>query len=448
MIKGKEYAPAEDLRYTLDPVAFAQKELGFELDQWQKDVLHSRSKKKVFNCARQSGKSTVAAIKSLHRALFYPGSLIILISPSQRQSSELFRKVTELLRSLKNRPRLTEDNKLSLTLENGSRIISLPSNEDTIRGYSAVDLVIEDEASRVPDEIYKAVRPMLAVSNGEYNQLSTPNGKHGHFWDAWIGAEWEKVTFTAADNPRISEEFLEGERIELGTRMFGQEYLCLFLEDQEGNIIRREWWKSYDMVPLCELTIQSWDTAFKEGTLNDFSVCTTWGRTQSGYYLIDRWKGKVAFPDLKKVAMGLYTKHHPDAVLIEDKASGQSLIQEFERGTSIPVIPVSADRDKVARANAVAPLIESGRVFLPQDAEWLFDYLEELTAFPNVTHDDQVDSTTHALAYLKRDDSSDQAADKQAKPMNESRIPEQYRKGPEVEYGGDAIPFGGSYSPF
>ena len=169
----------------------------------------------------------------------------------------------------------------------------------------------------------------------------------------------------------------------------------------EGQIIKREWWQYYRQAPPFTRIIHSWDTAFKDKTLNDFSVCTTWGETQTGYYLIDVWRGKVEFPELKRVAASLYDRDKPDIVLVEDKASGQSLIQELERNTTIPVKAVKVDRDKVARTNAATPLIEAGRVYLPESAKWLYDYIEELSSFPSGAHDDQVDSTTQALSFLR-----------------------------------------------
>ena len=104
---------------------------------------------------------------------------------------------------------------------------------------------------------------------------------------------------------------------------------------------------------------------------------------------------------MKRVAVSLYERDIPDAVIVEDKASGQSLIQELQRNTRIPVLPVKVDVNKVARANSATPLIEAGRVYLPENASWLFDYIEELSAFPNAEHDDQVDSTTQALSYMR-----------------------------------------------
>ena len=112
---------AEDLKSALDPVLFARL-LGFNPDPWQERVLSSSSKRLMLNCSRQSGKSTTASILALHRAIFYPDNLILLVSPSLRQSSELFRKVGEQLKKLQCKPKLVEDNKLSCTLDNKSRI--------------------------------------------------------------------------------------------------------------------------------------------------------------------------------------------------------------------------------------------------------------------------------------------------------------------------------------
>jgi hypothetical protein len=223
-------AMANDLKLALDPVLFSN-ELGIVPDPWQEKVLRWTGNRALMNCSRQSGKSTVASILALHRALFHPGSLILLVSPSLRQSSELFRKVTELISEITGKPKLTEDNKLSCTFENRSRILSLPSSESTVRGFSGANLIIEDEASRVPDDLYRAVRPMLAVSGGKLILMSTPFGKRGHFFQEWSeGQGWEKIQIKATECPRITPEFLEEERLSLGDWWFKQEYMCEFVE--------------------------------------------------------------------------------------------------------------------------------------------------------------------------------------------------------------------------
>jgi len=222
-----------DLQSALDPAIFARKALGFAPDPWQEQALRWNGKRLLLNCCRQSGKSTTAAILALHRALFYPASLVLLVSPSLRQSSELFRKAQDLLKTLPEaqQPGLVEDNRLSLTMRNKSRIVSLPSSEGMIRGFSGASLIIEDEAARVPDELYFAVRPMLAVSGGRLILMSTPFGKRGHFFKEWTSkAAWERIQITARGCPRISPEFLDEERAALGDWWFRQEYLCEFVE--------------------------------------------------------------------------------------------------------------------------------------------------------------------------------------------------------------------------
>lgn len=211
-----------------NPVMFARS-LGLEPDPWQASMLASQSARIVLNCSRQTGKSTTAAIRALHRSLYRPGSLVLLLSPSLRQSSELFRKVVDFLKRLPHVPELLEENRLSLTLENKSRIVSLPGSDGTIRGFSAVSEIIVDEAAFVPDELYRSVRPMLAVSRGALVLMSTPNGKRGFFYEAWQQDGWERYQVKATDCARIDQADLERDRIALGP-WFAQEYLCEFID--------------------------------------------------------------------------------------------------------------------------------------------------------------------------------------------------------------------------
>ena len=226
---------AADLRHALSPVAFAEEALKLSLDPWQCGVLSSRGKRDLLNCSRQAGKSTTAAVLGLHSALYRPGSLTLLVSPSLRQSSELFRKVSELREALPTPPDLLEDNRLSMSVRGGGRVVSLPGSEATIRGFSGATLIVEDEASRVDDHLYMAVRPMLAVNNGRLILMSTPFGKRGHFWREWSeGATWQRVEVPATEVPRISQEFLEEERASMGDWWFSQEYMCEFRESTDS----------------------------------------------------------------------------------------------------------------------------------------------------------------------------------------------------------------------
>jgi hypothetical protein len=132
-------------------------------------------------------------------------------------------------------PSRNEDTKLSLRLDNGSRVVSLPGSEGTIRGYSAVNLLIIDEAARVVDDLYYAVKPMLAVSRGRLLALSTPWGQGGWWHDAWVnGDDWEKHMITAQQCPRISPAFLEEERRSMPRAVFQSEYMCEFTESVDS----------------------------------------------------------------------------------------------------------------------------------------------------------------------------------------------------------------------
>jgi hypothetical protein len=158
-----------------DPVALFRAASG-EPDGWQRDVLRSADPRVLMNCSRQSGKSTVAATIAVHEALSAPASLILLLSPSLRQSQEIFRKALDVYHAAGRPTPPDSETRLSLELANGSRVLSLPGTERTVRGYSAVRLLIVDEASRVLDELYGAIRPTLAVSGGRLVALSTPLG--------------------------------------------------------------------------------------------------------------------------------------------------------------------------------------------------------------------------------------------------------------------------------
>jgi hypothetical protein len=183
-------------------------------------------------CSRQSGKSLVAAALAIKAALLEAPALVLLLSPSLRQSSELFRDKFVPLWSRLGRPvAAVQESALRVELSNGSRVVSLPGDEATIRGYSGVRLLVIDEAARVPDGLYRAVRPMLAVSRGRLICLSTPYGRRGWFHESWFGAEqWRRVKVVAGQCPRITPAFLEEERIALGDRWFRQEYECSFEE--------------------------------------------------------------------------------------------------------------------------------------------------------------------------------------------------------------------------
>ena len=226
---------APDLALALD-AARIMNACGLAPDPWQAELLRSRASRHLLLCTRQAGKSTTTAALALWTALYEPPALVLLLSPSLRQSGELFKKVLEHYHALDlSAPGVVpvrSESALRLELENGSRIIALPGTEETIRGYSGVRLLVVDEASRVDDALYYGIRPMLAVSGGRLVCLTTPFGKRGFFFDAWNdeSSDWARTRITAYECPRIAHDFLEEERRAMPANWFAAEYLCEFTE--------------------------------------------------------------------------------------------------------------------------------------------------------------------------------------------------------------------------
>ena len=226
---------------SLDPVLLMQS-AGYEPDPWQTDLLRSGDKRSLVLCNRQAGKSTVAATIAVQDAYFKPKSLVLLLSPSLRQSGELFRKVLEVYRASGGIVPIKAESALRLELANGSRVVALPAGEETIRGFSGVSLLIIDEAARVDDELYYSVRPMLAVSRGRLIALTTPWGRKGWFYHEWANSDyWQKIKITADQCPRLTEEILDQERQSMGSAWFRQEYLCEFLDAAGEGFIYADW---------------------------------------------------------------------------------------------------------------------------------------------------------------------------------------------------------------
>jgi Terminase large subunit, T4likevirus-type, N-terminal len=238
----------------LHPIELA-KEAGITLDPWQEEMVSSTSNRLLLNCSRQIGKSTTTAVLVIYTALYEPNSLILLLSPSERQSQELFRKCLEIYQATGRPVDPDAENKLGLELENGSRIYALPGKEGTIRGFSGVRLLIIDEASRVPDALYASVRPMLAVSGGRLIVLSTPFGKRGWFYEACKKQKqkhqetWDYYEIPASECPRITAAFLAQEEEDYGWYWIQQEYHCQFHDTLESafraedieSLIKPEW---------------------------------------------------------------------------------------------------------------------------------------------------------------------------------------------------------------
>jgi len=173
----------------------------------------------------------VSAAKAVHRVYTRLGSLVVVASPGARQSGLWMEKAAEMLSRLGIRKRGDGYNRISLQLPNGSRIVGLPEAVDKVRGYSALSMLVIDEAARVSEGMYQAVAPMLAVSGGDLWMISTPWGKKGFFYEEWEhgGPKWMRIRVRATECPRIPTEFLEEPRSTLSAEAFRQEYMCEFV---------------------------------------------------------------------------------------------------------------------------------------------------------------------------------------------------------------------------
>lgn len=233
----------------------------------------------------------------------------------------------------------------------------------------------------------------IAQEDEEYD-YKTPFGRRRHVRRAGEALHPEREPLEA----------LEDQRRLLGSAFFSAQYL----QDPvpvEGNLVKRIWLRHYMPFEIAGLdrVIQSWDTASKAGQLNDYSVCTTWGLKGMRLYLLDVVRAKLDFPSLKNRVIDEADRHRADLVLIEDKGSGIGLLQELQASGFWKGKAVQPVADKVTRLAGVSAMIEGGCMYLPQNAQWLEDYVHELCGFPGLRHDDQVDSTSQALAWFREE---------------------------------------------
>lgn len=190
-------------------------------------------------------------------------------------------------------------------------------------------------------------------------------------------------------------------KIELGSNAFAAQYQQQPLAE-EGGMVRPWWFSRYKTAPQSfDRLVQSWDTAIKSCAHNDASVCLTFGEADGKSYLLDARCLRREYPDLKRVFYALAEQWQPQAILVEDRSSGQQLLQDARRESALPLIGVQPRHDKVTRFAAVSAMLEAGKLALPEQAPWLADFEAELFAFPAAPHDDQVDALTQYLDWLR-----------------------------------------------
>ena len=269
----------DDLRASVDVVAFAEKcgmdkAHDMELEPRQKEILRTEGKRQIFCCCRQFGKSTLASIKALYTAVVRR-QLVLVLAPTLRQSGEIFSKVKQFYRQMDDPPEAVKDTTQELELVTGGRIVSLPSKEGNVRGFSKPGLIIEDESAWIDDAVRVAISPMLARSGGELLLVSTPNGRIGHFYNSWLASQrspnapWIGHKYTADDCKWLDATFLSNERLDMTESEYRQEYFCEF-QESGGQVFRNQdieaaRARGLEMLGLTEDDMQSTSRELMEG---------------------------------------------------------------------------------------------------------------------------------------------------------------------------------------
>jgi predicted phage terminase large subunit-like protein len=232
--------------------------------------------------------------------------------------------------------------------------------------------------------------PAIAEQD-EVHEVETPFGKK-----TFLRKEGE-----ALHPEREPIEFLENLRVQIGEYNFAGQYQQS-PAPLGGGLVKRDWLQTYtDMPDRFSLILQSWDCANKATELSDYSVCTTWGLHAKKLYLLDVYRKRLEYPELKRAVREQAERHNSCHIIIEDKASGTQLIQDLKRENLRGLKAYAPKFDKVVRLHTASDLIENGTVYLPDSAPWLTGYIHELTMFPNGKYDDQVDSTSQAIDWYK-----------------------------------------------
>ncbi len=302
-------------------------------------------------------------------------------------------------------------------------------NPENIEGFGYALIVINEAGIVLKNRSLwnESILPMILDYKANVLIGGTPKGKsvkrtnEKHLFYELYGrgekreerSEWASFNYSSYDNPLLDPNDIDELVKQISPALRDQEIYGKFVDKESSGIIKNTWWKYFNSddeiyKQIVYKKVQSWDTAFKKNQENDYSVCTTWIYTNTGFYLIDVWRGRVEFPELKRKVVELAKLHSVNEILIEDKASGQSLIQELQRNTILPIKSIKVENDKIARVHSITPLIEAGKVYLPSSspnggagAHWLKEFLDEMEEFPNGEFDDVVDSVSQFLNAMK-----------------------------------------------
>ena len=287
------------------------------------------------------------------------------------------------------------------------------SAESKAERESAVEFYRTTLSTRLDDESAAIVAIEQRTHRADLTGSVLPDGEWTHLKLPAVAEQRERIVFpisgrTIEREPgellwpeRHSAAALDSQKVRMGSRAFNAQFQQAPVSE-EGAIFKRAWWKTYREMPTVERKGWFWDTAVKTGEKNDFTVGMLIAQCADGYYVERMVKERMEYPDLKRAIETNQEANPADVVVIEDKSSGQQVIQDLRRDSRHPVVPFDAGgKDKILRANLTSPTVEAGKVFLPQATKWVADLIETMAAFPDVEHDDEVDAFTSGIIYLK-----------------------------------------------
>ena len=268
--------------------------------------------------------------------------------------------------------------------------------------YSRLDDKAEDVIVVIMQRLHMGDLAGCLLQKGSWTHLNLPAiAEAPQRIQIGEGSFQERAVGDLLHPERESRETLDQIKANLGTYCFSAQYQQNPIPP-EGNLIRWGWFRRYAVRPERlpnDLIVLSWDTASKAEELSNYSVCSAWLRRGKDHYLLDVRRERLEYPFLKRLVVELARRHGADAVLIEDKSSGTQLIQDLRHEREVRPIAILPERDKVTRMSTQSAKIESGCVYLPEQAPWLEEFQREVLQFPDGGYDDQVDSMSQYLAW-------------------------------------------------
>ena len=393
----------------------------------QLEVAKSKARFRILVAGRRFGKTRLGTLLCLAKAM--EGRNAWWVAPTYAMALEGWKTVRDL--AGKYGMEVKESEKTVYTKAGGFVTVRTADNPDRLRG-AGLDFIVLDECAFIKEQTWKEVlRPTLTERKGGCLFISTPKGIQNWFKRLYDEAEnnpdWERWTYSTYDNPYVDKSELEIAKREIGSFLFSQEYEAQFVE-QTGGLIKSEWFKYYTKQTLSEfdeegnykdyIYIQTQDKAVKLEDLKiyttvdlatstkesaDFTVVTTIGvDKENNVYVLDVIRKRIEAPDIVKLLEQVYEKWQPTSIGVESAGFQLALIQIIRRQTTLPIVKLKADKDKLSRALPLSAKMEAGMVFFPNDALWYSDLEKELLVFPSGDHDDQVDSLAYAILQVAR----------------------------------------------